>query len=91
MTILIVFLGIYIGFYFLFLLNHKKQKPSFAWVYKYPKGFKLISITLFLLSFYLLVLRYGISVAFVSWWVFATPTILLLILLNNPMRAKSPK
>lgn len=91
MSLCIVFLGMYIGFFFLFLLSQKKKKVQFKLVYQYPRLFKMLSWILFLFSFYLLTLKYGLSIGFISWWVFATPTIFLLIVLNNPMRAKLNK
>ncbi|MFI7961399.1 DUF1634 domain-containing protein, partial [Acinetobacter baumannii] len=48
---------------------------------------RILAFLLFALSGFILIKKYGFSIGFVSWWIFATPLTFLLILWLNPLRA----
>ncbi|MFE1971414.1 DUF1634 domain-containing protein, partial [Acinetobacter baumannii] len=46
----------------------------------------ILAFLLFALSGFILIKKYGFSIGFVSWWIFATPLTFLLILWLNPLK-----
>ncbi|MBF7686980.1 DUF1634 domain-containing protein [Acinetobacter rathckeae] len=92
MIILLACLISYFAFYLLYLSSDKQKKvivqSRWAFIAKKPPAYKTLAVTLCITAFILLAQDYGYSVAFITWWVFATPLIFLLILRNNPLKSK---
>ncbi|MBF7682726.1 DUF1634 domain-containing protein [Acinetobacter sp. B5B] len=92
MIILLAISITYFAFYLMYLSSDKQKKivahSKWAVVTQKPRLFKRLAYILFLCSFLLLTQQYRYSVAFVSWWIFATPLIFVLILRNNQLKSK---
>lgn len=52
---------------------------------------RYIAFILFIVATLLLILEYGSSIGFVSWWLFASPIIFILILYFNDLKPKADK
>lgn len=74
-----VFLQLYIGFYLLYLLSEKSKKKVQI-VSCHPQVFKIIAYLLFISGLVELIHQYGSSVGLVSWWIFTSPILFILIL-----------
>lgn len=78
--------------YLLFMSSEKYRSPKSTGHFKplaqkYYSLLKIAAFLLFALSGFILIKKYGFSIGFVSWWIFATPLTFLLILWLNPLRA----
>lgn len=90
-----MFIGIFLtllGMYFLFISSEKYRAPKSTGHFKSlaQKSHSLLRISAFLmfvLSGFILIQKFGFSVGFVSWWIFATPLTFILILLINPLKS----
>lgn len=86
----LVFLIVYLGFYLLFLLSEKRKKQTltskFKVVLQYPRLFKIFAYFLFILAISILISLQSGSVGFVSFWVFASPIIFLLVLSHSSFK-----
>lgn len=72
------------GFY---LLSNKQrcvtQNSRWRWILQQPKRNQRICIGFCVLSALCLMWVYGVTVGFVSWWIFATPLLFILIFKLN--------
>ncbi|MDS7944914.1 DUF1634 domain-containing protein [Acinetobacter sp. V110_1] len=87
-----VFVLTLLGMYLLFISSEKHRSPKSTGHFKslaqkYYPLFRISAFLLFALSGFLLIKKYGFSIGFVSWWIFATPLTFLLILWLNRLRA----
>lgn len=87
-----VFVLTLLGMYLLFISSEKYRSPKSTGYFKslaqkYYPLFRISAFLLFALSGFVLINKYGFSIGFVSWWIFATPLTFLLILWLNPLRA----
>ena len=84
-----VFLLSLMGFYLLLLLNKKQQRQTSTFsrvVLRYPRTVRSLAILCFVLGCALCMSQYGASIGFVSWWIFASPVIFVLILCKNSLK-----
>jgi hypothetical protein len=89
---LIVFFLTLLGMYFLFVSSEKYRGPKSKGYFKllsqkYYGLFRAWAFILFALGVFVLIKKYGFSIGFVSWWIFATPLTFFLILWLNPLKA----
>lgn len=80
-----------LGMYLLFISSEKYRSPKSTGYFKFlaQKSHSLLRISaylLFVLSGFILIKKNGLSIGFVSWWIFATPLTFALILLINPLK-----
>lgn len=88
---IIVFILTVLGMYLLFISSEKYRSPKSTGYFKSlaQKSLSLLRISaylLFVLSGFILIKKNGLSIGFVSWWIFATPLTFALILLINPLK-----
>ncbi|QNX32230.1 DUF1634 domain-containing protein [Acinetobacter seifertii] len=88
---IIVFILTVLGMYLLFISTEKYRSPKSTGYFKSlaQKYYSLLRISaylLFVLSGFILIKKNGLSIGFVSWWIFATPLTFALILLINPLK-----
>lgn len=88
---IIVFTLTVLGMYLLFISSEKYRSPKSTGYFKSlaQKSHSLLRISaylLFVLSGFILIKKNGLSIGFVSWWIFATPLTFALILLINPLK-----
>lgn len=92
MIILLACIISYFAFYLLYLSSDKQKKvviqSRWAFITQRPRVFKALAFGVFFTTFILLGQHYSHSVAFVSFWIFATPLIFLLVLRNNQLKSK---
>ncbi|MCH7313168.1 DUF1634 domain-containing protein [Acinetobacter sp. ANC 3882] len=62
---------------------NKTKQPLFI---RYQTHLKVLAYVFFLLAGSLLCLKYGSSIGFISWWIFATPVTFLLVLWVNELK-----
>ncbi|MCH7311938.1 DUF1634 domain-containing protein [Acinetobacter sp. ANC 4805] len=81
----------FIGMFLLYRSSAKQITKVKATQQQFLKRFKTqISISAFvcfLVAVSLLCLKYGNSVGFISWWIFATPVTFMLVLLVNELKS----
>lgn len=81
----------FIGMFLLYRSSAKQITKAKATQQQFLKRFKTqISISAFvcfLIAVSLLCLKYGNSVGFISWWIFATPVTFMLVLLVNELKS----
>ena len=81
----------FIGMFLLYRSSAKQITKAKATQQQFLKRFKTpISISAFvcfLVAVSLLCLKYGNSVGFISWWIFATPVTFMLVLLVNELKS----
>lgn len=81
----------FIGMFLLYRSSAKQITKAKATQQQFLKHFKTqISISAFvcfLVAVSLLCLKYGNSVGFISWWIFATPVTFMLVLLVNELKS----
>ena len=87
-----VFILTLLGMYLLFISTEKYRSSKSTGHFKslaqkYCSLLRILAFLLFALSGFILIKKYGFSIGFVSWWIFATPLTFLLILWLNPLRA----
>ena len=87
-----VFVLTLLGMYLLFISSEKYRSPKSTGYFKslaqkYYSFLRISAFLLFALSGFVLIKKYGFSIGFVSWWIFATPLTFLLILWLNRLRA----
>lgn len=89
--IIFVFLLIFLGFYLLFLMSEKQKKNTahsrFKKLLQHLKLARYAAYTCFIAGFFLSMWIYGSSIGWVSWWIFASPIIFMIILTNNRLKA----
>ncbi|PJF02843.1 DUF1634 domain-containing protein [Acinetobacter seifertii] len=88
---IIVFTLTVLGMYLLFISSEKYRSPKSTGYFKTlaQKSHSLLRISaclLFVLSGFILIRKNGLSIGFVSWWIFASPLTFALILLINPLK-----
>ncbi|MGQ0769638.1 DUF1634 domain-containing protein [Acinetobacter baumannii] len=86
-----VFILTLLGMYLLFISTEKYRSPKSTGHFKplaqkYYSLLRVLAFLLFALSGFILIKKYGFSIGFVSWWIFATPLTFLLILWLNPLK-----
>ncbi|WP_064191278.1 hypothetical protein [Acinetobacter baumannii] len=86
-----VFILTLLGMYLLFISSEKYRSPKSAghfklFAQKYYSLLRILAFLLFALSGFILIKKYGFSIGFISWWIFATPLTFLLILWLNPLK-----
>lgn len=93
-----IFFGIFlivIGMYILYILSSKQigktQKTFLKPLTKHLPFMRFLAFILFFLAGSCFINAYGSSIGFVSWWLFATPTVFFLILYINDLKSKSSK
>lgn len=78
-----LFLEIYMGFYLLYVQSEKARKKvassKISVILRYRKIAICLAYCLFFHVIWKLTEQYGCSVGIVSWWVFITPILLILI------------
>lgn len=81
----------FIGMFLLYRSSAKQITKAKVTQQQFLKRFKTqISISAFvcfLVAVSLLCLKYGNSVGFISWWIFATPVTFMLVLLVNELKS----
>lgn len=83
----------------IFCIYHSSQKQyqetinnPYYWPFaKYPKFSRFIAIILLLIAFILLKSTFNFSVAFVSFFIFISPIIFIMILLKNNLKQVNRK
>ena len=90
------FILLTIGMYLLFICSEKQRSKKTTHrlksiLQKHFRVARIGSFVLFILCAFLLIQKYGFSIGFVSWWIFATPLTFLLILWINPLTANKPQ
>ncbi|ARG36706.1 MULTISPECIES: hypothetical protein [Acinetobacter] len=88
---IIVFALTLLGMYLLFMSSEKYRAPKSTgnfklFAQKYYSLLRILAFLLFALGGFILIKKYGFSIGFVSWWIFATPLTFLLILWLNPLK-----
>ena len=90
---MIIFFGmicILLGMWSLHLLSSKQiektKRSQWRFLTHYPQYSHCFAYILFLIAAAIFIKKFGISIGFISWWLFASPVILLLILLINNLR-----
>lgn len=90
---MMIFLGmicILLGMWCLHLLSSKQidktKRSLWHFLTHYPQYSRGFAYILFLIAAAIFIAIFGISIGFISWWLFASPVILLLILLINNLR-----
>ncbi len=93
MIVLFSFILILNGMYLLHLLSRKqlekRRKSRWVWLITYKLFFKMFGVICLLIAGLILMHLYGSSIGFVSWWIFATPLVFMLILSINDLKSKS--
>lgn len=64
----------------------KTKRSQWHFLTRYPKCSRSIAYILFLIAAAIFIKTFGISIGFVSWWLFSSPVILFLILLINDLK-----
>jgi len=78
---------ILVGMLLLYKCSSKQiSKAKQQFVIRYQLQLKVLAYLCFLLAGSLLCLKYGSSIGFVSWWIFATPVTFLLVLWVNELK-----
>lgn len=92
---MMIFLGmicILLGMWCLHLLSSKQidktKRSQWHFLTHYPQYSRGFAYILFLIAAAIFIAIFGISIGFISWWLFASPVILLLILLINDLKKK---
>ncbi|NHB58624.1 hypothetical protein [Acinetobacter shaoyimingii] len=92
MNIILSVILIYLGFYLLYLVSEKQRPKTLksAWrcCAKNSKICKYIAYTMFFISIFCLCLNLGSGIGIVSFFIFATPLIFMIILYCNDLKAK---
>lgn len=90
---ILVFACILWGMFTLFALSEKqfKKTQTSRWhkLTQSPKRYKQLAWLCFFAAGAILIVLYGSSVGFISWWIFATPITFALILSVNDLKQKS--
>ena len=93
MMILLGMICILLGMWCLHLLSSKQIEKSkqtqWRFLTRYPKGSRSMAYILFFIAALLFIKTFGFSIGFISWWLFASPAILFLILLINDLKKKN--
>ena len=92
---MIIFFGmicILLGMWSLHLLSSKQiektKRSQWRFLTHYPQYSHCFAYILFLIAAAIFIKKFGISIGFISWWLFASPVILFLILLMNDLKQK---
>lgn len=92
---MIIFFGmicILLGMWSLHLLSSKQiektKRSQWRFLTHYPQYSHCFAYILFLIAAAIFIKKFGISIGFISWWLFASPVILFLILLINDLKPK---
>ena len=92
---MMIFLGmicILLGMWCLHLLSSKQiektKRSQWYFLTHYPQYSRSIAYILFLIAAAIFIAIFGISIGFISWWLFASPVILFLILLINDLKKR---
>ena len=95
MMIMFSFAFIFLGLWVLHLLSSKQiaktKQSSLHVLTQFPFISRGLAYLLFLSAAAILIDHYGISIGFVSWWIFASPVSLLLIMCINDLKKSSVK
>ena len=93
MMTLISLLLILFGFYILYLCSEKQRaktaKSKWSWWVAHLRFSKIFAFVLFALAIVLLCLKQGTSIGWVSFFIFSTPLIFILILYCNDLKPKT--
>ena len=92
---MMIFFGmicILLGMWCLHLISSKQiektKQSQWRFLTHYPQYSRSIAYILFLIAAAIFIAIFGISIGFISWWLFASPVILFLILLINDLKPK---
>lgn len=92
---MMIFLGmicILLGMWCLHLLSSKQiektKRSQWYFLTHYPQYSRSIAYILFLIAAAIFIAIFGISIGFISWWLFASPVVLFLILLINDLKKR---
>ena len=95
MSIVLGVVLIVLGMYILYALSSKqieKTKKSELYVLaNHVKNMRIFAFILFLVAGSFFIAYYGSSIGFVSWWLFATPLVFIIILYVNDLKPKPEK
>ncbi|ELO6155855.1 DUF1634 domain-containing protein [Acinetobacter tandoii] len=95
MMIMFSFAFIFLGLWILHLLSSKQiaktKQSSLHVLTQFPFISRCLAYLLFLSAAAVLIAHYGISIGFVSWWIFASPLSFLLIMCINDLKKSSVK
>ena len=82
----LIFLGIG-GLYRISEKQIKKTRLSkWSMLALYPQTTRIVSLLLLLLAVFIFVQKEGVSIGFVSFWIFSTPLIFIFILYMNELK-----
>jgi len=92
---MMIFLGmicILLGMWSLHLLSSKQiektKRSQWRFLTHYPQYSHGFAYILFLIAAAIFIAIFGISIGFISWWLFASPVVLFLILLINDLKKR---
>ena len=92
---MIIFFGmicILLGMWSLHLLSSKQiektKRSQWRFLTHYPQYSHCFAYILFLIAAAIFIAIFGISIGFISWWLFASPVVLFLILLINDLKKR---
>ena len=92
---MMIFFGmicILLGMWCLHLLSSKQiektKRSQWYFLTHYPQYSRSIAYILFLIAAAIFIAIFGISIGFISWWLFASPVVLFLILLINDLKKR---
>lgn len=95
MIIMFSFAFIFLGLWVLHLLSSKQimktKQSSLHVLTQFPFISRCLAYLLFLSAAAVLIEHYGISIGFVSWWIFTTPVAFFLIMCINDLKKSSVK
>lgn len=93
MMILLGMLCILTGMWCLYLISAKQigksRQSTWHFFTRFPQCTRSLAYILFFIAAGIFIEIFGISIGFVSWWLFASPVVLLLILLINDLKNKN--
>ena len=92
---MMIFFGmtcILLGMWCLHLLSSKQidktKRSLWHFLTHYPQYSRGFAYILFLIAAAIFITIFGISIGFISWWLFASPVVLFLILLINDLKKR---
>lgn len=86
LSLILIFLGIG-GLYRISEKQIKKTRLSkWSMLAMYPQTTRFVSLLLLILAVFILVQKEGFSIGFISFWIFSTPLIFIIILYMNELK-----
>lgn len=95
MMIIFSLIFIFLGLWLLHLLSSKQiaktKQSSLHILTQFPLISRCVGYLLFFSAAVVLIDHYGISIGFISWWIFASPVAFILIMYINDLKKKPAK